>query len=452
MLPDIALQNALETADVQSRRALVDRVASSELFQKAHRLREFLLYVADCTLSNRPTDVREQAIAERVFGRKPEFQTAEDSIVRAEARNLRKRLDTFFETEGKEEQVVILMPKGGYWLEFERRSPEIESSTLPPSLEAGIETRRLLPPNVLSRIHDPTLNAVLMTGRLRMLCVALSLVTVAAVGLAVYWHGNASRLQNRFRTGTPTLPFSALFNDDQDTFIITSDTGLLQISSLVHRRITLDEYMARTYPVVPQTELRDLIRNWNLYEFTDGREMATAGLIMSSNAQYAQHIALRSGHEVQLEDFKDHNTILIGSPVSNPWAQLYEDKLNFRCEMDEGGRISFRDRSALGNGIGLYPSANDIQHNRTYARLVFVPRISDAASTLLIAGTTAQSTQAAGELVVDRERMSQVLRLIGLNSSGPPHYFEILIRSNNFVGGAILPEVVAWRLKPAPER
>ncbi len=79
MFPEVAPQNALETADVQSRRALVDRVASSELFQKAHRLREFLLYVADCTLSNRPTEVREQVIAERVFGRKPEFQAAEDS-------------------------------------------------------------------------------------------------------------------------------------------------------------------------------------------------------------------------------------------------------------------------------------------------------------------------------------------------------------------------------------
>jgi hypothetical protein len=452
MLHDVAPQNALETADVQSRRALVDRVAASELFQKAHRLREFLLYVADCTLTNRPAEVREQVIAERVFGRKPEFQAAEDSIVRAEARNLRKRLESFFEREGKDEPVIILMPKGGYWLEFERRSPEIDTATLPPALESGVETRRLLPPNVLSRIHDPTLNALRMSGRLRILCAALGLVAVAALAVAGYWHGNATRLQNRFRIGAPTLPFSALFNDEQDTFIITSDTGLLQISSLAHRRITLDEYMARTYPDVPQTEPPNLIRNWNLYEFTDGREMAIAGMIMSGNAQYAQHIALRSGHEVQLQDFKDHDTILIGSPVSNPWAQLYEDKLNFRCELDAGGRILFHDRSAVGKEMGQYPSASDIQHNRTYARLVFVPRISDAASTLLIAGTTAQSTQAAGELVVDRARMSQVLHSMGLNSSGPPHYFEILIRSNNFVGGAILPEIVAWRLKPAPER
>ena len=193
-------------------------------------------------------------------------------------------------------------------------------------------------------------------------------------------------------------------------------------------------------------------RNWNVYEFTDGREMAIAGLIMRSNAQYAQHIDLRSGHEVQLQDFKDHNTVLIGSPVSNPWAQLYEDKLNFGCELDGQGRIVFRNKAARGTELSQYPSQDDIQHNRTYARLAFLPRISDTASTLLIAGTTAQSTQAAGELVVDRQRLNNILHSIGLNPAGPPHYFEILIRSNNFVGGAILPEIVAWRLSPAPER
>ncbi|MDQ2947895.1 MAG: hypothetical protein M3Y27_18510, partial [Acidobacteriota bacterium] len=310
----------------------------------------------------------------------------------------------------------------------------------------------LLPAEILSRIHDPILNPNRKSGWFRILLVALSMAAAVALVLAAYWHGAALRLENRLGIGTPALPFSALFDDQQDTFIVTSDTGLLQISSLAHRRITLDEYMARTYPDVPKTEPPDLIRNWNLYEFTDGREMAIAGLIMRSNAQYAQHIALRSGHQVQLQDFKDHNTILIGSPVSNPWAQLYEDKLNFPCELDGAGRITFRDRSAQENRLGQYPSANDIQHNRTYARLVFLPRISDAASSLLIAGTTAQSTQAAGELVVDRQRLSQVLRSIGLESSGPPHYFELLIRSNNFVDGAILPEVVAWRLKPAPER
>jgi hypothetical protein len=193
------------------------------------------------------------------------------------------------------------------------------------------------------------------------------------------------------------------------------------------------------------------MRNWNLYEFTDGREMALAGLIMRSYAQYAQQIELRSGHEVQLADFKDHSAILIGSSISNPWAQVYEDKLNFATDLATDGTIIFRNKSPQHGEPAQYPDPEGIQHHRTYARLVFLPETSDAAATLLIAGTTAQSTQAAGELLLDRNRLAATLRSIGIDSSGPPHFFEILIRLNNFVGGAVLPEVVAWRTRKAPD-
>lgn len=76
--------------------------------------------------------------------------------------------------------------------------------------------------------------------------------------------------------------------------------------------------MARSYPNIPNIDLPDLVRNWNVYEFTDGRETAIAGLILQRNAQFAPHISLRSGHQVQLDDFKDHNVVLIGSEISNP--------------------------------------------------------------------------------------------------------------------------------------
>jgi hypothetical protein len=242
-----------------------------------------------------------------------------------------------------------------------------------------------------------------------------------------------------------------LFSDKQDSLIITSDTGLLQIAYLVHRRITLDEYMARSYPEVPNTQPRDLIRNWNVDVFTDGREMAIAGLILRSNAQFAQHISLRSGHEVRLGDFKDHNVVLIGSPISNPWAQLYEDRLNFQCSLEAKGDIVYRNAAPQHSELAEYPSADDSRHNRAYARIAFLPRRAGFGSALLIAGTTAQATQAAGELMADQTRLMRILRSIGVDPTGPPRYFEILIRSNTFVGGAILPEVAAWRLKAAPE-
>lgn len=414
----------------------MERVARSELFQKSPRLREFLLYVAECTLTNRAVDLREQVIEERVFGRTPGSQ---DTIVRVEARNLRKRLELYFSTEGRDEPVLIVMPKGAYALDFPLRQQEN------PVVASNHE--HVASPTIES---DPFLPQVI--HRYRRLCLGLAVVALIASALAAYWCVRETALRRRLDVGPLSFPFAALFKDDRDVWIVTSDTGMLQISSLLHRRISLDEYIARSYPGVPETNPPNLARNWNLYEFTDGREMAIAGLVLRQYSPFAPHLLLRSGHAVQLQDFKDHNAILIGSPISNPWAQLYEDKLNFRCELAGDGRIVFRNKSPLRDEATQYPTEDDIQHNRTYARLVFLPRTTDAGSTLLIAGTTAQSTQAAGELVVDPAGLSRSLREIGIDPAGPPHFFEVLVRSSNFVGGAIMSKVVAWRVSSDPER
>jgi hypothetical protein len=440
-------------AAAEEKHLLIRRIAASDLFTKAPRLRDFFLYAAECTLENRLADVREQVIAERVFKRSFDVHGGQDSIVRAEARNLRKRLETYFESEGKDEPVIVTMPKGGYALAFQPRDLNAKADSknaaaLPAPTESGVTNA----PTSLAVVAKP-ISAEKADPRLRLYrgaLVALGAFAIAMMSLAFYWRSAETRLAGELHIQPPMLPFSALFSTQTESIIVTSDTGLMQISSLAHRRISLDEYIARSYPRIPNIEPPWLIANWNIWEFTDGREMTLASEILRSNVQFSQRISMLSGHKVQLHDFKNKSAILIGSPVSNPWAQLYEEKLNFHCELGANDRILFKERLASG-AIRQYPNEDDIRHNRTYARIAFIPGTSDASPALLLAGTTAQSTEAAGELVLNRERMAQTLRSISVDPSGPPHFFEILIRSNDFVGGAILPEVVAWRIKPAPE-
>src|ERR1700693_1199990 len=114
----------IETAASKEKKELVDRVSNSPTFQRSPRLREFLLYVADCSINEQLEGVREQQIAANVFNRKPDYNPGQDNIVRVEARSLRKRLETYFATEGKDEPIVISMPKGSYAICFEPRVPE----------------------------------------------------------------------------------------------------------------------------------------------------------------------------------------------------------------------------------------------------------------------------------------------------------------------------------------
>ncbi len=424
------------------RRLLVDRIARSECFCKSPRLREFFSYVADCTLTDRVQETREQVIAERVFGRKPELNSGGDSIVRTEARNLRKRLELYFESEGKNEPLIVSMPKGGYVLDFQSRAivtpAEDEAQPVRTELAYGETAREVPPASIIS-------SAVLF--RYRSLCFVLIAAVVITSVLAWQWRSESSHLRESLGSEPSSLPFSALFGHNQSALIVTSDTGLMQISSLAGRRITLNEYMARSYPDIKGTQPPDLVNRWNVFEFTDGREMALAGLFLQKNIRRLQQISLLSGHQVQLEDFENHSAILIGSPVSNPWAQLFEDKLNFSCDLLRDGRIVFSNRSAKKGESLEYPTTADSDQGRSFARIAFLPGTNGGPPVLLIAGTTAQLTKVAGEFVSETPRFDKALRDMGVDPSGAPRFFEVLIRSNTFVSGAILPEIVAYRTR-----
>src|SRR5689334_17836273 len=103
-------------------RALVQRILASKEFQRANRLRDFLLYVVDRKLADSPQEITETLIGHRVFGRPAVYNTGEDSIVRTEARILRQRLDRYFTKEDPAEPILLEIPKGSYVPVFRQRA------------------------------------------------------------------------------------------------------------------------------------------------------------------------------------------------------------------------------------------------------------------------------------------------------------------------------------------
>lgn len=108
-----------------SRWMLTQRIAQSEGFRRAPRLRAFLLYVAEHQLTRPDEELNEYQIATSVFERPASFNPAEESIVRASARQLRAKLHEYFEGEGRGEDQIVVIPKGRYVPEFMAR-PEVQ--------------------------------------------------------------------------------------------------------------------------------------------------------------------------------------------------------------------------------------------------------------------------------------------------------------------------------------
>ncbi len=100
---------------------LVNRVASSSTFERSPRLRAFFHHVCRCALENRPEAATEQQIGIHVYDRPPGYNPNEDNIVRSQARLLRMKLEHYFANEGRDEPVIITIPKGRYVPVFETR-------------------------------------------------------------------------------------------------------------------------------------------------------------------------------------------------------------------------------------------------------------------------------------------------------------------------------------------
>ena len=117
--------------EAQAARQQLERVLASPGFSRNERLSRFLRFVVEGHLDSKDHELKESVIAIEVFGRRPDFDSRLDPVVRTEAARLRARLNEYYIKEGKADALVIELPKGGYVPRF--REVEKERQVIAPS-------------------------------------------------------------------------------------------------------------------------------------------------------------------------------------------------------------------------------------------------------------------------------------------------------------------------------
>ncbi len=107
--------------ELEAGRRQLERVLASPGFLRNERMSRFLRFLADRHLEGNDQQLKESVIAVEVFGRRTDHDPAQDSIVRTEAGRLRARLAEYYVGEGKDDPIVIELPKGGYIPAFQSR-------------------------------------------------------------------------------------------------------------------------------------------------------------------------------------------------------------------------------------------------------------------------------------------------------------------------------------------
>src|SRR5262249_16094358 len=94
--------------------AQLERILHGRTLHGSDNLKAFLRFVVDRSIENQEGQLKEYVIPREVFGRSSDFDSSVDTVVRVQAGRLRTKLHEYYETEGKDDGLIILLPKGQY--------------------------------------------------------------------------------------------------------------------------------------------------------------------------------------------------------------------------------------------------------------------------------------------------------------------------------------------------
>lgn len=116
------------------------RVLDGQHMKRSPRAREFLSYVVTETLAGRAGSLSERTIARRALDRGADFDSRDDASVRVQASRVRKALDDYYATEGRDDVVRIALPRGSYVAVFERSAPAPRTAATVPGVVVAMLT------------------------------------------------------------------------------------------------------------------------------------------------------------------------------------------------------------------------------------------------------------------------------------------------------------------------
>ena len=118
----------------------LEKILASKVFVSAQRSQSFLRYVVGKSLQGQSP--KEYEIAIEVFQRTADYDPAVDATVRVEAGRLRSRLREYYQTFGKDDEIVIEIPKGGYSPVFKQSELSDSSGSINPAWTSTETTNR----------------------------------------------------------------------------------------------------------------------------------------------------------------------------------------------------------------------------------------------------------------------------------------------------------------------
>jgi len=414
-------------------RQLLERILCSRQFSNAPKKQKFLQLICEAYLDGRASELSEYSIGYEVFDRNETYDPALDSIVRVGAHEVRKKLERYYKSEGKNDEILLEIPAGSYIPIFTRlkQAPEatepiIAAPSTPPS------------PGHVGRI-----GAIAGKTRITLSGLALVFLIIAVVMLAL----SNRQLRRQIKEGAQQKEIAAVYEpvwepflkDESPTLLVLSNPPVYRIwNPADHKSLSnisinlttaetaaLEETLGRERFVLKHNPLSRLVLSYD--EYTGVGEAVGLYRLTTLFKGLGKDAMLKQSRTVSAEDMKNHNVILLGSVWVNEWS----GKNLIKEDFGSGASATIVNYNPLPGEEREYGAKFDGETGRLiedYGLITVKPNISEKNTIMVLAGTHSEGTEAAAEYLTSEDHLRRLNQRLLLLKRPSPRYFQALLK------------------------
>lgn len=398
--------------------AQLDHILASQHFRQSKRSAVLLRFLVEKTLKGHESVLKERTLGIEVFGRKVDYDTSADPIVRMAAGEVRKRIAQYYHSEGHESELRIDLEPGSYVVHFRAGHSRTNSPTSPdpisPPPPINPVAAPLTPPSDVASLPSADVPAGRKLPRRTVFLWAAGVVLIMlAVGWA-FWPRKTSYVARAW---------GDVLEGTSPVLITVGQSRLyLQSTADPQRPMTASEHL-QTGETLSYSEAQTLVR---LVTVLDRRRQFN--LISAAGASFS--------------DMRNGPVILLGG-LNNPWTLRAQQSLPIRLATDGNGYNWITDTHQPNDKKWFVDSHLPYSNlTRDYA---IVARFTDPNSqqpTLIVAGLGENGTKAAGEFITGE---GPIRNLVG-DSLGNARNFEVLLETQVINGVSGPPKLLAKQI------
>ena len=362
----------------------LELLLASPLFHSSKRYPSFLRFAVARALAGQTDQLKERILGIEIFERPADYDTNTDPIVRVTAAEIRKRIEQYYQDPKHSHEIRLFLPAGSYAPQF--YWPGHPSGLPASSLESPnngsdvIKAQPALAPSIA-----PQTKRIFTAGRTLAFALAVLVLVIASTTL---WRASRPPVLRQFWEPFVNSPNPALICvADQSQY---SNIRLRDAADPLHE-ITLPDSMVTLIidDVSPLVNIAALLRTYG----------KTSRVLGESNTT--------------LTDLRRGPSIFIGA-FDNTWTLRLTSPLHFHFANDaEMKKLWIEDRSNPGKHNWMMDRSQ--QQTGTYSDYAIVARFTDPNIEQLVvvgAGIGRGGTVAAGEFLVDENRMEEMLKQV----------------------------------------